>query len=240
MRNLKMFTKLFLSHSVVGFVALVSLAGIFYAVISDNLIERSLNQLSSINILKEELVGTYLRRSQQNLKALQLEQKFLKIYSALASSVGKGKSVHTSDMRDVENICQLYNFKNMHLFDLNHRELFSTDTTQYPENLLQKIDSAIDVDPNRIRPIDATLTAEDKRTLLFYYIPILRDSQRVGIVLVEEDFQNVQSIISETAGMGTTGESYIVGPGYTMRSTSRFLSEQPGKITAMRKRTIIP
>ena len=31
--------------------------------------------------------------------------------------------------------------------------------------------------------------------------------------------------------MGTTGESYIVGPGYTMRSASRFLTRPPGEIT---------
>ena len=173
MRNLKMFTKLFLSHIVVGLVAIISLAGIFYAVISDNLIQRSLNQLSSINILKEQLVATYLTRSQQNLRALQLEQKFLNIYAAVASSVKNGASIHTSDMQDVEDICQLYNFKNIHLYDLNHRELFSTDSTTYKENLLQKIDSAINADPDRLRPIDASFVAEDKRTLLFYYVPIM-------------------------------------------------------------------
>ena len=69
-----MFTKLFLSHIAVGLVAIISLAAILYAVFSDNLIQRTLNQLSSVNILKEELVANYFLRSQQNLEALQLEQ----------------------------------------------------------------------------------------------------------------------------------------------------------------------
>ena len=81
-----MFTKLFLSHIIVGLVAIISLAAILYAVFSDNLIQRTLNQLSSVNILKEELVANYFLRSQQNLEALQLEQKFLKIFTAVSAS----------------------------------------------------------------------------------------------------------------------------------------------------------
>ncbi len=167
-RNLKMFTKLFLSHIAVGLVAIISLAAILYAVFSDNLIQRTLNQLSSVNILKEELVANYFLRSQQNLEALQLEQKFLKIFRTVSATVEKGISVHTSDMQDVENICRLYNFKNIHLFDLHHRELFSSDTTRYRENVLQRIDSAITVEPNRLRLVDASHTSNDKQTLLFH------------------------------------------------------------------------
>ncbi len=227
-----MFSKLFLSHIAVGLVAIISLAAILYAVFSDNLIQRTLNQLSSVNILKEELVANYFLRSQQNLEALQLEQKFLKIFRTVSSSVEKGISVHTSDMQDVENICRLYNFKNIHLFDLHHRELYSTDTTRYKENVLQRIDSAIIVEPNRLRLVDASHTSIDKQTLLFYYVPVLQDSQRVGIVLARENFENVQSIVSEHTGMGTTGETYIVGPGYTMRLTFRvFFDKPPGEIT---------
>jgi two-component system, NarL family, sensor kinase len=231
MRNLKMFTKLFLSHITVGLVAIISLAAILYAVFSDNLIQRTLNQLSSVNILKKELVANYFLRSQQNLEALQLEKKFLKIFTAVSGAVTNGISVHTSDMQDVENICRLYNFQNIHLYDLDHHELFSTDTTRYNENVLQRIDSAINAEPNRLRLIDASHTSNKKQTLLFYYVPVMQNSQRVGVVLVEENFENVQSIVSEITGMGTTGESYIVGPGYTLRSASRFFDKPPGEIT---------
>jgi hypothetical protein len=224
-----MFPKLFLSHIAVGLVAIISLAAILYAVFSDNLIQRTLNQLSSVNILKEELVANYFLRSQENLEALQLEQKFLKIFMSVSATVEKGIAVHTSDMRDVENICRLYNFKNIHLFDLHHRELFSTDTTRYRENVLQGIDSAISVEPKHLRLVDASHTSDDKQTLLFYYVPVLQDSQRVGIVLVEENFENVQSIVSELTGMGTTGETYIVGLDIPCVPTSRFFDKPPGE-----------
>ncbi len=232
MRNLKMFTKLFMSHIAVGLVAIFSLASIFYVLLSDNLLQRTLNQLSSINILKEKLVANYFLRSQKNLEALTLEHKFLNIYAAVSEAVEKGKSIHNTDMDDVENIIRLYNFKNIHIFDLNHHQLYSTDSTLYQENVLRKIDSAIYAEPNRMQLIDAShTTSANKTTLLFYYVPIVRNQQRVGVVLVEEEFYNVQSILSENTGMGTTGETYIVGSDYTLRSASRFWpNKAPGEI----------
>lgn len=232
MRNLRMFAKLFLSHTLVGLVAIVTLAGIFYGIVSDNLIQRTINQLSSINILKGKLVANYFLRSKQNLEALQLEHKFLNIYTAVSSAVENGISIHNTDMEDVENICRLYNFKNIHMFDLDHRQLYSTDSMHYQENVLGKIDLVIRDEPKRLRLIDASHTSREDHTLIFYYVPIVRDTLRVGVVLVEENFQNIQSIVSEVTGMGTTGESYIVGPQHTMRSISRFFpGKAPGEIT---------
>ncbi len=232
MRNLKMFAKLFLSHTLVALVAIVILAGIFYSIVSDNLIQRTINQLSSINILKGKLVANYFLRSKQNLAALQLEHKFLDIYTAVSSSVTNGISIHNTDMDDVENICRLYNFKNIHMFDLYHRQLYSTDSMHYQENVLNKIDSAIRSEPKRLRLVDASHTSRNNETLVFYYVPIMRDTARVGIVLVEENFQNIQTVVSEISGMGTTGESYIVGPQRKMRSMSRFFpGKAPGEIT---------
>ena len=115
--------------------------------------------------------------------------------------------------------------------DLNHHELFSTDSTRYKENVLQRIDSAINAEPNRLRLIDASHTSNDKQTLLFYYVPILQDSQRVGVVLVEENFENVQSIVSETTGMGTTGEILYRRAWIYHAFSSRFFDKPPGEIT---------
>src|SRR5688572_24342509 len=159
MKNLKMFTKLFLSHIAVGMVAIVSLASIFYLLLSDNLLQRTMNQLLSINILKEELVTNYFLRSQKNLEALTLEHKFLNIYAAVSKAIQSGVSIHNDDMTDLENICRLYNFKNIHLFNLRHKQLYSTDSSEYQENLLQNIDSAIHQEPNKMRLIDASHTS---------------------------------------------------------------------------------
>ena len=225
MRNLKIFAKLFLSHSVIGLLATVILSVIFYSVLSDTLLKRTLDQLSSINVLKKDLVESYFFRSQQNLEALQIENKFNKIYHDLLERHVPAGENH--DLTDIKNLCKLYNFKNIHLFDTHHKEFFSTDEEQYPEGLLSIIDSAISVEPDRIRIIDASDYSPDNETLLFYYVPILEEAKVVGVVLVQENFQKIQKILVETLGMGNTGETYIVGGDFIMRSASRFFPEKP-------------
>lgn len=229
MRNLKISTKLFLSHIALGLFVLVTLSVIFYSFLSAVLIERTLDQLSSINILKKGLVENYLFRSQQNLEALQVEDKFLKIYRNLVEKSQPLPGTH--DLADIDNLCKLYNFKNIHIFDTQHHQLYSTDKEMYPEGLLTKIDSTISVAPGRLHIIDGSHYSGGNETLVFYYVPIVENEIVVGIVLVQENFQKIQSILRETTGMGSTGESYLVGPDKRMRSASRFFPNSlPGEI----------
>jgi signal transduction histidine kinase len=48
-----------------------------------------------------------------------------------------------------------------------------------------------------------------------------------GNVVSEEDFKNIQVMLLENTGMGSTGESYIVGPDNRLRSVSRFFPDRP-------------
>ncbi len=203
---------------------------IFYGVLRNALIDRALDQLSSINILKKQLVENYLIRSQLNLEALQVENKFQRIFNDLRQSHPEPDH---QDIKDIENLCRLYDFKNLHVFDTHHNQLFSTDHEMYPEGLLTKIDSAIATDKRHIHIIDASIHSEEDQTLLFYYVPIVLNEKLEGIVLVQENFQKIQRILLENTGMGNTGESYIVGPDYSLRSASRFFPDSvPGSIIA--------
>ena len=193
MRNFRIFTKLFLTHSAVGLFALVMLSVIFYNQLRDALIERTLDQLSSINILKKELVEDYLFRSQQNLEALQVENKFLAIYHDLLEHHATAQT--NQHIADIGNLRKLYDFKNLHVFDTHHTQLFSTDEEMYPDGLLSRLDSAIFKDPSHIRIIDASTHSLGEETLLFYYVPIIELNKLVGIVLVQENFQKIQNIL---------------------------------------------
>lgn len=229
MINARILTKLFLSHSTLGLLTATAISFIFYTVLSEALIQRTLDQLSSINILKRDLVESYFFRSQQNLEALQVENKFTKIYHNLKEPPAITGEDH--DLTDIENLCRLYNFKNIHVFDTHHKQLFSTDEEMYPEGLLTRIDSAVSIEPDRIRIIDASHHSPDHQPVLFYYVPILEGEELIGIVLVQENFRKIQTILLETTGMGNTGESYIVGYDFTLRSTSRFFPDSlPGLI----------
>lgn len=233
MKNLNIFTKLLLSHTIVGLMAIVSLTVIFYLLLSHTLIERTLDQLSSINILRKKLVEGYFYKSQQNLEALQVENKFLKIYHDLVKHPTPEEQCTNTDLIDIEQLCAFYDFKNIHVFDTHHQQLYSTDQEMYPEGLLQKIDSSISIESNQLHIIDASTFYPDRHTLLFYYVPIIEHNEVLGIVLVQENFKKIQKILSENTGMGSTGESYLVGNDFHMRSSSRFFPDSiPRMITA--------
>jgi hypothetical protein len=55
----------------------------------------------------------------------------------------------------------------------------------------------------------------------------VKNQQRVGLVLVQETIRNVQKVLLEATGMGRTGESYLVGADYRLRSLSRFFPDKP-------------
>src|SRR5690606_4150509 len=162
MKNLRMFAKLFLSHTGLGLVAIISLAGIFYWLLSDNLIQRTLNQLSSVNILKKDLIENYLKRSQQNLEVLTLEHKFLKVFQAHT----QGDISGNQNLDDLIKIMQLYNFKSLYLYGSDHQLLFSTDTIQYSDELLMLVDSSVMNDPSRLILIDGSRVSPENQTLL--------------------------------------------------------------------------
>jgi two-component system NarL family sensor kinase len=59
-----------------------------------------------------------------------------------------------------------------------------------------------------------------------------------GNVIVDEDFSKIQLMLLENTGMGSTGESYLVGPDNRLRSVSRFFPERsPQTIEAPERST---
>lgn len=66
----------------------------------------------------------------------------------------------------------------------------------------------------------------------FVASPIFDNSQLIGVLAFQLSVDKIDSIMTSDRnwlqnGLGETGETYLVGPGYGMRSTSRFLIEQP-------------
>jgi len=228
-KGFRIFGKLFISHSLVGLIAIIAASVIFYSILRIALINRALDQLSSVNVLKKHLIEDYLYRSMLNLEALQVEEKFLHIYEDVTNY---HQSQDHRDISDIYRLCKLYDFTNIHIFDTHHRQLFSTDEKMYPDSLLNRIDDAIRKDRLRVHVIDASRHA-DKETLVFYYVPIISGDSLKGVVLVQEHFEKIQQILLENTDMGTTGESYLVGNDYLLRSKSRFFPDSlPGAIQA--------
>lgn len=66
----------------------------------------------------------------------------------------------------------------------------------------------------------------------FVASPIFDNSKLIGVLVFQLSIDEINRIMTSDqnwsqSGLGKTGETYLVGPEYGMRSTSRFLIEQP-------------
>ncbi len=75
----------------------------------------------------------------------------------------------------------------------------------------------------------------------FVATPIVLDGRTVGVVAVQVSIEGLDHVMTSgrrwrIEGLGSTGETYLVGPDHRMRSNSRFLLENPeGYFEAARK-----
>lgn len=171
MRTTRIFTRIFLSNAIIGLISVITISIIFYFLIRSALVERTLDQLNSVNTLKEEQIDTYFIQLEKDLKFL----------------------LTVDHEREFDSIRSTFDFKEIKI-----------------------IDGSFD----RFTYVDSS---EDGHTKLLYILPIGNKK----CVVVEENFRKVEKLLLENAGMGSTGESYLVGPDNKLRSASRFFPERP-------------
>ncbi|MEO5379143.1 MAG: methyl-accepting chemotaxis protein [Magnetococcus sp. DMHC-6] len=66
----------------------------------------------------------------------------------------------------------------------------------------------------------------------FFSTPIFKDSKKIGILIFQMPIEQINEIMTfqgrwEKVGLGKTGEAFLVGPDYLLRSNSRFMIENP-------------
>ena len=65
----------------------------------------------------------------------------------------------------------------------------------------------------------------------FAATPIVKDGVTEGVLIFQMPLEQINTVMSSRAGMGTTGESYLVGPNHLMRSNS-FLDPEKRSVSA--------
>jgi two-component system NarL family sensor kinase len=213
MRGFKIFAKLFLSHTAVGLFAVVTISLIFYLVMRDALIQRTVDQLSSINILKKNQIEDHF---------IQTEKKIRFVLLSLASDDGKYAE------RKITDLVRTYEFDNVTIVDSNKKVIYTAGVDSISSEMLSKITLANNIS---FKIVDVSI----HEPLLLYVVPVPFRNQP-AYMIVKEDFGKIQRLLQVTTGMGNTGESYLVGADHRMRSVSRFMPEKsPMSITVETK-----
>lgn len=222
MKNIKIFTKVFLSHAVIGFFSVILSSFIFYFILRDALIQRTIDQLSSINILKKNQVENYFQRTQKDLEFLLTHDLFLQHLDVLQGKSSPAELVKFKQA--LEDIRSLYDFERIAIVDdTGHPFLGTPDSTGFPgKNIFSDVAGCAE----GFCAFDAS-AAPAKETSLLYRLPLTHKAGSPKMYIVIRDrFQKIQRLLRETTGMGTTGESYLVGQDFHMRSSSRFFPDK--------------
>ncbi|HMJ68412.1 MAG TPA: ATP-binding protein [Cyclobacteriaceae bacterium] len=221
MNTTRIFTKIFLSNAVIGTFAVITISVIFYFLIRNSLIDRTVDQLASVNTLKAEQIDSYLNQHKKDLTFLFTHEFFLEHFDK-----AKGPLTIANFPEEVSaeivTIRSIYSFIGISFVDPQMNMIVSTSMDAID---LQKIfgDS---VRADGFHWIDASGILGSDSTVLLYVIPIIRFEKHLGFIVVTENFGKVEQLLLENAGMGATGESYLVGQDNSLRSASRFL---PGR-----------
>lgn len=212
MKKFTIFTRLFLTHTAIGLVSVVSLSVIFYFLLLNALIQRTSNQLSSLNILKKNHTEEYFNERQKHLE-LHFGEKKIEMNDLFSLK------------EELSIVKELYDFKSIVVVDVQMQKI----TTTSSDSLLMEVIKSFSQKQKtmeKFQMIEAASFIPIQNTIPIYIIPVSDGSAVSGYVFIEDDFNTIQRILKETTGMGNTGESYLVGNDLKMRSRSRFYPEQ--------------
>lgn len=135
------------------------------------------------------------------------------------------------------------------VYTLRKRPDFATNLRDGPyasTNLAKAVAIlARDRDRDTFKVVDTELYRPDLgRPVGFVLSPIFDGPEMIGILALEFPIDRIVDLLSgrnqwEREGMGTTGECYVVGPDFTMRSRSRFMVEDPqGFVKSLRNSSL--
>ncbi len=179
-------------------------------------------QLSSINDLKKIYIEDYFEGMQQSTQLLARNAPLLEITTSPQAS---RDTAATNRMFSL--LQQEFAYQDLILLDTSFQLLYQqTQSFQFPADTSAKF--------TEIRTLATSTLAKshpgeihiDGEYLLFTSAPVNNASgQRTGILLMRLPAAPMEYVLHLRDGIGQTGESYVVGSDFRMRSHSRFFPD---------------
>lgn len=133
----------------------------------------------------------------------------------------------------IEHFLRQYGYKNIFLVDTDGNVVFGVKRDEYLGTNLRtgeyssySIGELFKEALNNIKFSDLTWCEESKDFIFMAAAPVYDLANRLlGVVISETPYSSIDIILSQRDGLGETGEIYIVGDDYFMRSKSRFITQ---------------
>ena len=233
-------TKLSISYLLIGVVTLLTVSSILYLIFKNTIIEKTTNQLVAVNVIKKKSIEDFLSGIVRDVRDDEFQLNALHSMHDLhildnTYKINSNDSLFNPSIRSsykdivfmdsLGKIIQHEAFNNIlpdSTLHILHKELRSTHTSHN----------------NEIFFVDITyLFAEAHAQLLCVFK--LKNASVWGLYFIDHTY--LEDILEIRSGMGSTGESYLVGTDYYMRSKSRFLQNtRPNSILVKTDATLNP
>lgn len=133
----------------------------------------------------------------------------------------------------LEHFLRQYGYKNIFLIDTEGNVVFGVKRDEYLGTNLRtgeyssySIGELFKEALNNIKFSDLTWCEESKDFIFMSAAPVYDLANRLlGVVVSETPYSSIDHILSQRDGLRETGEIYIVGDDYFMRSKSRFITQ---------------
>jgi methyl-accepting chemotaxis protein len=218
------------------------------AVIESNvnkiLLQNAKDSLSLARRMKSQRIQTLMEKNAQDVDSLASGGAPLAILSAMSSFVEQnkgpdGKVDFKSDLfgtlRDLRakpliDFANARNYADIYAMNEEGRVLYAVK--EGPELGIKPTEgpllAAFEAVKASGKPVflDVVMYGPDKTPSFFFAAPVTQYGALKGVIVARLDFNEINALMSEKAGLGDKGEAYLVGPDMTMRSDSLL---DPGK-----------
>lgn len=219
MKRLKIADKLTIYFFLVGLSIVIFVSIIFYNGFKSAILSRTHQQLSSVNVLKKAHVESYFDKISQHT--------FHEKYFSKTSLPDSSQHLQHPKKGDrlLSNIKHYFEHKKNnsgeYLLDSSFNVIYGKSshpaTVQQQEKHLRKKGNALG------DTLFLDLSTDNHRFIVLH-IP-LPSSSGMHYLWMEVNTERLDNIMYERTGLGSTGESYIVGKNQRMRTPSRFLKD---------------
>ncbi len=208
------------------------------------------NQLQSVGTLKSDQIISYIERKVRDMKVLSKEPATLDAFDKLneyeadniTGTTSERSLTITSDIYNkifneidpfFKDYLKAFNFYDIFIMDADHGHVLYTvmkeadlgtnlSTGQYRESGLAKVWAKVVLNQKPYM-VDFSYYAPSNDNASFLGTPVFdSEGKLIAVMAVQLNTGKINTIMQEKTGLGESGETYLVGEDYYMRSDSRF------------------
>lgn len=192
-----------------------------------------INQLESVVALKAASVEAWRQSLELNLY-IELSREpvaqRMKVLSQASPNTADFQAAYTSQSNRFQQTVKLrQDFEALFLLDRQGRVLLSTDATQEGKIYSNQVFFQEGLKGSFVAPPLYDMSLD--RTLVFVARPVVDEQEQVlGVLAGRASMAILSAHMLERAGLGETGETYLVGSNHLMLTESRFAKPEEGRI----------